>query len=63
MNDRATFTRNDQGICACTGEFIALHDNPAFDPQRETQPILRRVFAQPRNTTCKAALQEPAAAA
>lgn len=48
---------------ARTEEFIALYDNPAFDPQGETlpisefEPMLRRVFAQPRNTIYKAALE------
>jgi predicted HD phosphohydrolase len=54
---------------ARTEEFIALYDNPAFDAKAETlpiaefEPMLRRVFAQPRNTIYKAALQEPAGAA
>jgi predicted HD phosphohydrolase len=48
---------------ARTEEFIALYDNPAFDPKAETlpisefEPMLRRVFAQPRNTIYKAALE------
>ena len=48
---------------ARTEEFIALYDNPAFDPKGETlpiaefEPMLRRVFAQPRNTIYKAALE------
>jgi predicted HD phosphohydrolase len=39
-----------------TAEFCALYDNPAFDPQGETlplstfEPMLRRVFAQPRQS-------------
>ena len=43
-----------------TEEFCALYDNPAFDPRAETlpmsefEPILRRVFAQPRNSIYKA---------
>ena len=43
-----------------TEEFCALYDNPAFDPKAETlpmsefEPILRRVFAQPRNSIYKA---------
>ena len=49
---------------ARTEEFIALYDNPAFDPKGETlpigefEPMLRRVFAQPRQSIYKAALQE-----
>ena len=49
-----------------TAEFCALYDNPAFDAKAETLPIeeftpmLRRVFAQPRNSIYKAAM--PAAA-
>jgi predicted HD phosphohydrolase len=39
-----------------TAEFCALYDNPAFDPRGETlplstfEPMLRRVFAQPRQS-------------
>jgi predicted HD phosphohydrolase len=45
-----------------TAEFCALYDNPAFDPQAETlpiaefEPMLRRVFAQPKNSIYKAAV-------
>ncbi len=41
---------------ARTEEFIALYDDPAFDPRGETlpisefEPLLRRLFAAPRNT-------------
>jgi predicted HD phosphohydrolase len=44
-----------------TQEFCALYDNPAFDPKADTlpidefEPILRRVFAQPKNSIYKAA--------
>jgi predicted HD phosphohydrolase len=44
-----------------TEEFCALYDNAAFDPQGETEPIetfepmVRRVFAQPRNSVYKSA--------
>jgi predicted HD phosphohydrolase len=54
---------------ARTEEFIALYDNPAFDPKAETlpisefEPMVRRLFAQPRNTIYKAALEERPAAA
>ena len=54
---------------ARTEEFVALYDNPAFDPKGEIlpiaefEPMLRRVFAQPRNTIYKAALEQPAASA
>ncbi len=47
---------------ARTEEFCALYDNPAFDARAETlplsefEPMLRRVFAQPRNTIYKAAV-------
>ena len=43
-------------------EFVARYDNPAFDPQGEMlpiaefEPMLRRVFAQSRQTVYKAAL-------
>lgn len=53
-----------------TEEFCALYDNPAFDPNGETlpisefEPMLRKVFAQPRNSIYKAAapMQQPATA-
>ena len=44
-------------------EFIALYDNPAFDPQAETlpisefEPMLRRVMAQPRQSVYKQAMK------
>ena len=44
-----------------TAEFCELYDNPAFDAKAETlpisefEPMLRRVFAQPRNSIYKAA--------
>jgi len=53
---------------ARTEEFIALFDNPAFDPKRETlpidefEPMLRRVFAEPRQSVYKAALDSSSAA-
>jgi predicted HD phosphohydrolase len=51
-----------------TAEFCELYDNPAFDAKAETlpisefEPMLRRVFAQPRNSIYKAAtaMQQPA---
>ena len=49
-----------------TAEFCELYDNPAFDASGETlpiaefEPMLRRVFAEPRNSLYKAAM--PAAA-
>ncbi len=49
---------------ARTEEFIALYDNPAFDPKGETlpisefEPMLRRVFATPKQSLYKTALQE-----
>ena len=45
-----------------TAEFCALYDNPAFDAKAETLPIgefdpmLRRVFSQPRNSIYKSAM-------
>jgi len=42
-----------------TAEFIELYDNPAFNPKIETlpigefEPMLRRFFAQPKNTIYK----------
>lgn len=45
-----------------TAEFCALYDNPAFDANAETlpitefEPMLRRVFAQPRNSIYQAAV-------
>ena len=50
-----------------TEEFIALYDNPAFDakgeilPITEFEPLLRRVFAAPRQSVYKAALDQQAA--
>jgi predicted HD phosphohydrolase len=47
-----------------TAEFCELYDSPAFDARAETlpisefEPILRRLFAQPRHTIYKAALSE-----
>jgi predicted HD phosphohydrolase len=52
-----------------TAEFCELYDNPAFDaraqtlPLSEFEPILRRLFAQPRNTIYKAAVAPDALAA
>ena len=54
---------------ARTEEFIALYDNPAFDPKAETlpisefEPMVRRVFAQPRQSVYKAALEASEAGA
>jgi predicted HD phosphohydrolase len=48
---------------ARTEEFIALYDNPAFDPKGEIlpigefEPMVRRVFAQPKQSVYKAALE------
>ena len=45
-----------------TAEFCELYDNPAFDDRAETlplsefEPMVRRVFAQPRQSIYKAAL-------
>ena len=50
-----------------TAEFCDLYDNPAFDARAETlplaefEPMLRRVFAQPRTSLYKPA-EAPAAA-
>ena len=47
---------------ALTEEFCARYDSPAFDPAAETlplsffEPMLRRVFAQPRSSIYRAAL-------
>ena len=44
-----------------TAEFCDLYDNPAFDSKAETlpisefEPLVRRVFAQPKNSIYKAA--------
>lgn len=46
-----------------TAEFVELYDNPAFDPKRPTlpiaefEPLVRRLFAQPRQTIYKAAME------
>jgi predicted HD phosphohydrolase len=48
-----------------TAEFCELYDNPAFDPKAETlpiaefEPMLRKVYAQPRNSIYKAASAMP----
>jgi predicted HD phosphohydrolase len=48
---------------ARTEEFVALYDNPAFDAKADTlpiaefEPMLRRVFAQPRQSLYQAALE------
>ena len=45
-----------------TAEFCDLYDNPAFDAKAETlpigefEPMVRRVFAQPRNSIYKSAI-------
>ena len=47
---------------ARTEEFCALYDNAAFDPGAETlplsefEPMLRRVFAQPKQSIYKSAV-------
>ena len=52
-----------------TADFVALYDNPSFDAQAETlplthfEPMLRRVFAQPRQSLYKAALDTRTATA
>ena len=46
-----------------TEEFCARYDGPAFDPKGETlplaffEPMLRRVFAQPKNSIYRSALE------
>jgi len=46
-----------------TAEFCELYDNPAFDPKKETlpltvfEPMVRRVFAQPRNSIYRGAVE------
>jgi predicted HD phosphohydrolase len=48
-----------------TAEFCDLYDNPAFDAKAETlpisefEPMVRRVFAQPRNSIYQAAVAAP----
>ena len=48
---------------ARTEEFCAKYDGPAFDAKAETlplsffEPMLRRVFAQPKNSIYKAAME------
>lgn len=47
-----------------TAEFCELYDNPAFDAAAETlpitefEPMLRQLFAQPRNTIYRAAVAD-----
>ena len=53
---------------ACTEEFVALYDDPAFDAHAETlpisvfEPLVRRVMAKPRHSIYTSALQAPTAA-
>jgi predicted HD phosphohydrolase len=48
-----------------TAEFCEKYDGPAFDPSAETlpleffEPMVRRVFAQPKNTIYKNAIDMP----
>ena len=50
----------DHPCFARTEEFCRLYDSPAFDPKGETQPLsffepmLRRLFAQPKKTIYRA---------
>lgn len=50
-----------------TREFVELYDNPAFDPKKEIlpisdfEPMVRRFFAQPKQSLYKAALDAKAA--
>ena len=45
-----------------TARFVELYDNPAFDPEAEClpleffEPMVRRVFAQPKNSMYKASI-------
>jgi predicted HD phosphohydrolase len=49
-----------------TAEFVALYDNPAFDPAIDTlplshfEPMLRRLMAAPKNSVYKAAMAKGA---
>jgi predicted HD phosphohydrolase len=49
-----------------TEQFVALYDNPAFDgkaftlPMAEFEPMLRRVFAKPKQSLYKAAMEAKA---
>jgi len=49
-----------------TAEFVALYDNPAFDPRGETlaleefEPMLRRLMAVPKNSVYKSAIEAQA---
>lgn len=49
-----------------TAEFIELYDNPAFDPKTETlpigefEPMLRRLFAQPKQSIYKTVTEKSA---
>lgn len=54
---------------ARTAEFVALYDNPAFDPAitpcplSDFEPMVRRLMATPKRSVYKAAMSAPAAAA
>jgi predicted HD phosphohydrolase len=49
-----------------TAEFVALYDNPAFDPTIDTlplshfEPMLRRLMAAPKNSVYKGAMAKEA---
>jgi predicted HD phosphohydrolase len=55
--------------CERTAEFVARYDNPAFDPQGETlplvtfEPMLRRLMAVPKHSVYKGAMQAQGARA
>ena len=59
----------DQPHYERTAEFVELYDNPAFDARAETlpisvfEPMVRRVFASPRQSVYKAAMNDAAASA
>lgn len=63
MNRDAREAFRGQPFFGHTEEFCARYDGPAFDAQAETlplaffEPMLRRVFAQPKNSMYKAALE------
>ena len=69
MNRDAREQFRDNSNYERTAEFCDLYDNPAFDakaqtlPMSEFEPMVRRVFAQPRATIYSAAANAARAAA
>ncbi len=59
----ATLAYRDHPCYERAREFVDLYDNPAFDPEGEIlpleffEPMLRRVFARPKNSLYQRAVE------